>query len=96
MSDELRDRYRTLLRCYPATYRAERGDEIVETYLDLATPGHDRDGEPTAVADLGCCGGVSRDRGVDSGDRATGDVMAAKPAVARPGRRLPHLRPLTG
>jgi hypothetical protein len=41
MSDELRDRYRTLLRCYPATYRAERGDEA---YLDPATPGQDRDG----------------------------------------------------
>ncbi|GAA3207191.1 hypothetical protein ACFO1B_19485 [Dactylosporangium siamense] len=42
MSDELRDRYRTLLRCYPSAYRAERGDEILDTYLDLARPGQDR------------------------------------------------------
>ncbi|GAB3846068.1 hypothetical protein ACFPIJ_39080 [Dactylosporangium cerinum] len=42
MSDELRDRYRTLLRCYPSAYRAERGDEIIDTYLDLAKPGQDR------------------------------------------------------
>lgn len=51
MSDDLRGRYRALLRWYPAAYRTERGDEIVETYLDLATPGQRR---PRAgdVADL--------------------------------------------
>lgn len=42
MSGELRDRYRALLRCYPADYRTERGDEIVDTYLDLARPGQRR------------------------------------------------------
>lgn len=42
MSDELRGRYHRLLRWYPAAYRAERGDEIVETYLELAAPGQRR------------------------------------------------------
>ncbi|GAA2588807.1 hypothetical protein GCM10010399_18550 [Dactylosporangium fulvum] len=51
MTDELRDRYRTLLRWYPADYRAERGDEIIETYLDLAAPGQRRP-RPADVADL--------------------------------------------
>jgi hypothetical protein len=30
------DRYRLLLRAYPPAYRAGRGDEIVDTYLELA------------------------------------------------------------
>jgi len=42
VSDELRGRYRALLRWYPTAYRIERGDEIVETYLDLAAPGQRR------------------------------------------------------
>lgn len=29
-------RYRMLLRAYPPAYRAERGDEVVGTYLELA------------------------------------------------------------
>jgi hypothetical protein len=51
VSDELRDRYRALLRWYPVNYRAERGEEIVETYLDLAAPGQRRP-RPTEVVDL--------------------------------------------
>lgn len=34
----LERRYRRLLRAYPAAYRARRGDEIVGTYLELASP----------------------------------------------------------
>jgi hypothetical protein len=34
MTARLERRYRRLLRAYPADYRAERGDEIVGTYLD--------------------------------------------------------------
>jgi hypothetical protein len=37
----LERRYRRLLRAYPPTYRAERGEEIVSTYLELAGPGQD-------------------------------------------------------
>ena len=36
---ELERRYRILLLAYPAHYRAERGDEILGTYLETATPG---------------------------------------------------------
>jgi hypothetical protein len=38
VSGELERRYRRLLLAYPAAYRAERGDEIVDTYLELAAP----------------------------------------------------------
>lgn len=31
-------RYRRLLRAYPASYRAERGEEILATYMDTAPP----------------------------------------------------------
>ncbi|MFY1615164.1 GlsB/YeaQ/YmgE family stress response membrane protein [Micromonospora sp. WMMD736] len=35
----LESRYRRLLRVYPGDYQAERGDEIVGTYLDTVGPG---------------------------------------------------------
>ncbi|MEU8126143.1 GlsB/YeaQ/YmgE family stress response membrane protein [Micromonospora sp. NPDC049049] len=35
----LESRYRRLLWAYPRSYRAERGDEIVGTYLDTVDPG---------------------------------------------------------
>lgn len=35
----LERRYRRLLWAYPAAYRAQRGEEIVGTYLELAGPG---------------------------------------------------------
>ncbi len=38
-SSLLERRYRRLLFAYPAAYRADRGDEIVATLLDLAGPG---------------------------------------------------------
>jgi hypothetical protein len=38
MTGALERRYRRLLRAYPAAYRAERGDEIVGTFLDTAGP----------------------------------------------------------
>ncbi|GAA3388611.1 hypothetical protein [Cryptosporangium minutisporangium] len=44
MSDRLERRYRRLLRAYPADYRAERGDELVGTYLDTVAPGRSRPG----------------------------------------------------
>ncbi|MER7007846.1 hypothetical protein ABT297_33050 [Dactylosporangium sp. NPDC000555] len=51
MTGTLGDRYRALLRWYPAAYRAERGEEIIDTYLDLARPGQ-RWPRPADVADL--------------------------------------------
>ncbi|WP_238015831.1 hypothetical protein KZZ52_28345 [Dactylosporangium sp. AC04546] len=51
MSGQLERRYRALLHAYPAAYRAERGDEIVGTYLDLAAPGRRWPG-PADAADL--------------------------------------------
>ncbi|MFG2041550.1 hypothetical protein [Dactylosporangium sp. NPDC048998] len=51
MTGKLGDRYRALLRWYPADYRAERGEEIIGTYLDLARPGQRRP-RPADVADL--------------------------------------------
>ncbi|MEV6924314.1 hypothetical protein AB0M46_07385 [Dactylosporangium sp. NPDC051485] len=47
----LRDRYVRLLRWYPPAYRAERGDELVDMYLDLARPGQRRP-RPSDVLDL--------------------------------------------
>ncbi|SHN46711.1 hypothetical protein [Cryptosporangium aurantiacum] len=38
MSGRLERRYRRLLRAYPAHYRAARGDELVDTYLDTVGP----------------------------------------------------------
>jgi hypothetical protein len=38
----LERRYRRLFRAYPADYRAERGDELVDTYLDTVNPGRTR------------------------------------------------------
>ncbi|HEV2377688.1 MAG TPA: hypothetical protein VGS19_36690 [Streptosporangiaceae bacterium] len=35
----LEDRYRRLLCAYPSAYRAQRGEELVGTYLDFAGPG---------------------------------------------------------
>jgi hypothetical protein len=37
--DQLASRYRMLLRAYPRSYRAGRGDEILGTLLDAAHPG---------------------------------------------------------
>ncbi|MEV1289597.1 hypothetical protein [Micromonospora sp. NPDC049679] len=49
--DELARRYRRLLGFYPADYRSQRGDEIVETYLELAGAGR-RWPSPADAADL--------------------------------------------
>jgi len=38
VTGRLERRYRRLLRAYPADYRAERGDEIVGTFLDTVGP----------------------------------------------------------
>jgi len=51
VSRDLRSRYRALLRCYPAAYRAEHGDELVDMYLDLSRPGR-RFPRPGDAADL--------------------------------------------
>jgi hypothetical protein len=51
VTSELRARYTRLLRWYPAAYRAERGAEIVDTYLDLAPAGR-RWPRPGDVVDL--------------------------------------------
>lgn len=47
----LERRYRRLLRAYPAAYRAERGEEIIGTYLALARPGR-RWPSPADAADV--------------------------------------------
>jgi len=47
----LESRYRRLLRVYPGDYQAERGDEIVGTYLDTVDPGR-RWPSPHDAADL--------------------------------------------
>ncbi|MFG1927848.1 GlsB/YeaQ/YmgE family stress response membrane protein [Cryptosporangium sp. NPDC048952] len=47
--NELERRYRRLLLAYPADYRAERGDEIVDTYLDTVEPGRTRPSARDAV-----------------------------------------------
>src|SRR5262249_43548534 len=39
MSQPLVGRYRRLLHCYPQPYRYERGDEILDTLVQLARPG---------------------------------------------------------
>jgi hypothetical protein len=51
VTDVLRERYTRLLRWYPAAERAERGAEIVDTYLDLAAAGQRRP-RPGDVVDL--------------------------------------------
>lgn len=45
MSPTLEERYRRLLRAYPKAYRAERGDEIVDTLIEGSRPDQRR---PTA------------------------------------------------
>ncbi|MFG1927626.1 hypothetical protein [Cryptosporangium sp. NPDC048952] len=47
--NELERRYRRLLLVYPADYRAERGDELVDTYLDTVEPGRTRPSAGDAV-----------------------------------------------
>jgi hypothetical protein len=42
MTPALERRYRRLLRFYPAGYRAERGDEMVDTLLELSPAGRAR------------------------------------------------------
>lgn len=44
-------RYRRLLRCYPAEYRHERGEELIGTLLDATPPGRTWPA-PAEVADL--------------------------------------------
>jgi hypothetical protein len=39
MNDTLERRYRRLLSAYPRAYRAERGDELLETLMELRRPG---------------------------------------------------------
>ncbi|MGW4153827.1 hypothetical protein ACWEDF_11815 [Micromonospora chersina] len=51
MTDVLRERYAKLLRWYPAAYRADRGAEIVDTYVELAAAGQRRP-RPGDVVDL--------------------------------------------
>jgi hypothetical protein len=42
MTDTLHNSYAVLLRCYPADYRRERGDEMLATLVDCAAPGQRR------------------------------------------------------
>ena len=61
--------YRRWLRAYPAQYRRTRGDEILATLLDVATPGRSRP-VPGEVLALVCCGLAERVR--CAGRRVTG------------------------
>ncbi|MEU8078934.1 hypothetical protein AB0B31_26275 [Catellatospora citrea] len=47
--EELRARYRRLLRAYPGWYRRERGDELLTTLLDDAAEGQRRPGRADAL-----------------------------------------------
>ncbi|MCO8273705.1 hypothetical protein M1L60_24215 [Actinoplanes sp. TRM 88003] len=51
MTDLLRERYTRLLRWYPVADRADRGAEIVDTYVDLAATGQRRP-RPADAVDL--------------------------------------------
>ncbi|WP_213456865.1 hypothetical protein [Rhizomonospora bruguierae] len=59
MSGALERRYRRLIRAYPARYRADRGEEIVATYLEGAAPDQ-RWPSPADVADVLVAGGRER------------------------------------
>ncbi len=63
MTDELERRYRRLLRFYPATYRRERADEIIDTLLQGAQPGQRRPGFRDTIALA--TGGLRARAGVD-------------------------------
>ncbi|MEO3817143.1 GlsB/YeaQ/YmgE family stress response membrane protein [Plantactinospora sp. B24E8] len=73
-------RYRRLLRIYPAGYRAERGDEIVGTYLDLVDPKR-RWPSPADAADLLRGGLRERLRGYGALGLATAVPVAATLAL---------------
>jgi hypothetical protein len=81
MSDRER-RYRRWVRiCYPAGYRAERGTEIVDTYLALSSP--DRRWPSAAdIADLAGGGMSQRLRVVGATGMGPGLRLAATPALA--------------
>jgi hypothetical protein len=66
----LERRYRRLLRCYPAQYRAERADEMLDTLLASAAPGQRWPAARESAALL---------RG---GSRARAGVNASQPVAA--------------
>ena len=75
MSDVLQRRYRRLLRIYPATYRAERSDEIVDTLMQASAPGQRRPRARDAWALV--AGGLRARAGVDRRDRIVMTVRAS-------------------
>lgn len=66
MSDVLERRYRRLLRFYPALYRRERSDEIVDTLIQASAPDQRRPGVRDTCALI--TGGLRARAGVDRRD----------------------------
>ncbi|MFI6232728.1 GlsB/YeaQ/YmgE family stress response membrane protein [Micromonospora sp. NPDC050784] len=76
----LESRYRRLLRAYPRDYQAERGDEIVGTYLDTVEPGR-RWPSPHDSVDLLGAGIRERLRGYGALGLAAAFPLAATAAL---------------
>ncbi|WP_030486180.1 hypothetical protein [Micromonospora chokoriensis] len=76
----LESRYRRLLRAYPGAYQAERGDEIVGTYLDTVEPGR-RWPSPHDAVDLLGAGLRERLRGYGALGLAAALPLAATAAL---------------
>ncbi|MFG1779069.1 GlsB/YeaQ/YmgE family stress response membrane protein [Micromonospora sp. NPDC049048] len=76
----LESRYRRLLRAYPGDYQAERGDEIVGTYLDTVRPGR-RWPSPHDALDLLGAGLRERLRGYGASGLAAAFPLAATAAL---------------
>ncbi|MFI6783755.1 GlsB/YeaQ/YmgE family stress response membrane protein [Micromonospora sp. NPDC050276] len=76
----LESRYRRLLRAYPGDYQAERGDEIVGTYLDTIRPGR-RWPSPHDALDLLGAGLRERLRGYGALGLAAALPLAATAAL---------------
>jgi hypothetical protein len=73
--NRLERRYRRLLLAYPADYRAERGDELVDTYLDTIGPDRSRP-SPQDTVDL-LVGGVRQHLRARRASGFTGGVSIA-------------------
>ncbi|MFG1881941.1 GlsB/YeaQ/YmgE family stress response membrane protein [Micromonospora sp. NPDC049102] len=76
----LESRYRRLLRAYPGAYQADRGDEIVGTYLDTVEPGR-RWPSPHDALDLLGAGLRERLRGYGALGLAAAFPLAATAAL---------------
>ena len=71
----LERRYRRLLRCYPAQYRADRADEMLATLLDTAAPGQRWPAARESAALVR--GGIRARAGVNSSQPAAASLRLA-------------------